>query len=288
MSTCRIGRRGRRLGTRGCHGRPPLDAAAAGEVSVRRASRWSWVARGRYSGRVATACSSSTRAAVAPGSRSSSEPGTRSAKTRTRVHRVDVEPGAVEQRGELVGVKRRPAPALAGTAGRSSASSRAQGLLEVAGHGPGDHGGVPLGDQQAERAAGTEHLGQRGRGRRRGRRRPRGRRGRAPRRRCRPADQSSRLDRSPWRPVTAATPLLAGPPVEGGQGVGAGVDDRDPVAELGDPDREPAGAAADVEDVARGLGRRRAPGAGRPTPRRCGRRRGGRCGRSRWLTWRPP
>ena len=47
----------------------------------RRASRWSWVASGRYSGRVATACSSSTSAAEAP-EESSKEPGTRSVNTR--------------------------------------------------------------------------------------------------------------------------------------------------------------------------------------------------------------
>ena len=42
---------------------------------------------------------------------------------------------------------------------------------------------------------------------------------------------------------------LAGPAGQRGQGVGAGVDHGDPVTELGDPDREAAGAAADVEDV---------------------------------------
>ena len=64
---------------------------------------------------------------------------------------------------------------------------------------------------------------------------------------------SSRVDRSPCWPVTRSATrhaALAGPPVEGGEGVGAGVDDPDPVTELGDPDREAAGAAADVEDVA--------------------------------------
>ena len=43
--------------------------------------------------------------------------------------------------------------------------------------------------------------------------------------------------------------LLVGPAGEGGQGVGAGVDDGDPVALGRHPDREPAGAAADVEDL---------------------------------------
>ena len=43
--------------------------------------------------------------------------------------------------------------------------------------------------------------------------------------------------------------LLVGPAGERGEGVGAGVDDGDPVAEAGEADREPAGAAADVEDT---------------------------------------
>ena len=79
---------------------------------------------------------------------------------------------------------------------------------------------------------------------------------------------SSRLDRSPWRPVTVDV-VLAGPAVEGGQGVGAGVDHGDPVAELADADGQPAGAAADVEDV-EPASPRRAPAPARTTPRRCG------------------
>ena len=39
------------------------------------------------------------------------------------------------------------------------------GRLEVTGHGPGHHGGVPLGDEQAEVSAGAQH---RGDGRQRG------------------------------------------------------------------------------------------------------------------------
>ena len=73
-------------------------------------------------------------------------------------------------------------------------------------------------------------------------------------------------------------PDLAGPAVQRGQGVGAGVDHGDPVAELGDPDREAAGAAADVEHVAGTLPR--APGAARPRPRRCGWHLD-----ARWQTW---
>ena len=43
--------------------------------------------------------------------------------------------------------------------------------------------------------------------------------------------------------------LLVGTTSEGGESVGAGVDDGDPVAPGSHPDREPAGAAADVEDL---------------------------------------
>jgi hypothetical protein len=42
---------------------------------------------------------------------------------------------------------------------------------------------------------------------------------------------------------------LGGAALEGGEGVGARVDDGDPVAELGERDGEAAGAAADVDDV---------------------------------------
>ncbi len=45
---------------------------------------------------------------------------------------------------------------------------------------------------------------------------------------------------------------LAGPALQRGQRVRAGVDDGDPVAELGERDGEPAGAAADVQDVEAG------------------------------------
>ncbi len=43
---------------------------------------------------------------------------------------------------------------------------------------------------------------------------------------------------------------LGRPPAQRGERVGAGVDHGDLVALLGEPDREPAGAAADVDDPA--------------------------------------
>ena len=73
------------------------------------------------------------------------------------------------------------------------------------------------------------------------------------------ATTSSRPAASPCTRADAATPASRGPALERGERVGAGVDDGDPVAELGQRHGEAAGAAAGVEDV-----ERRAPaGAGR-------------------------
>ena len=124
-----------------------------------------------------------------------------------------------------------------------------QRLLEVAGHGPGDDGGVALGDQQAEHSPGPHDPGQ---GRQRG---------------GRVVDDLEHTvaqhhvgavgtDDVEQAGQVALPPgdrdvVLARPAVESSQGVGAGVDHGDPVAEPADPDREATGAAADVEDVAR-------------------------------------
>ena len=261
MSTCRIGHASRRVAHAAPHGpgcrrvgvswstrdgpasarehvqlrgeREVLGRARRRRARARPGPRWHR-ARGRAGSR-------------APGRR---RPGRR-APRRARSRRP---PAA---RSSSSWVKRRPA---AGAPARVPASSsRARACCEVAGHRPGDHGGVALGDQQAEGAAGAQHLGGSWPARRRGRRRPRARRGRAPRRRCRGRRARAGVDRSPCCPVTS-TPALAGAAVERGERVGAGVDDRDPVAELGDPDGEPAGAAADVEDVA---GPARRPRTGR-------------------------
>ena len=83
---------------------------------------------------------------------------------------------------------------------------------------------------------------------------------------------------------------LAGTPVEGRQGIGAGVDHGDPVAEPGDRDGQAAGARPPPPAPPRA--------AGRTTPRRYGWRSGSsragrpatvsRGARSRDLPWRPP
>ena len=134
-----------------------------------------------------------------------------------------------------------------------------QRLGDVAGHGAGDDRGVPLGDQEREPAAGAEHLADRGQ--------------------CGGgvvdhlehavaehhvgAGGTGQLEQGAEVTLLAGDldAVLAGPAGQGGQGVGAGVDHGDPVAEPGHPDREAAGAAADVEDVEPGLVAARDPSA---------------------------
>ncbi len=118
-------------------------------------------------------------------------------------------------------------------------------LLEVAGHRPGHDGGVPLGDEQAEQPALAEHAGdgaQRGGG------------------------VGHHLEHavaehhvgSPGDVEVGEVALdagdqvgdagLVGAPAERRERVRTRVDDGDGVPLLGQPDREPAGAAADVDD----------------------------------------
>ena len=163
-----------------------------------------------------------------------------------------------------------PAGHRGGRVGRAGA----QRLLEVAGHGPGDHGGVPLGDQQAERAAGAEHP------------RHRGQRGGgvvddledAVAQHHVGAVGADHVEQAGQVALLAGDrdAVLAGPAVEGGQGVGAGVDHGDPVAEPG----RPGPRSRRCRRRCRGR-RRGSPLAGpalerRPTPRRCGCCRGAR------------
>ena len=105
------------------------------------------------------------------------------------------------------------------------------GLGEVAGHGAGEHGGVPLVDQQGEGAAGTKHRGDRAQGS------------------GRVVDEAEhavaqdQVDPASGDELAqvAEVALETGDPVghaalvgasgEGGEGVGTGVDDGDPVPE---------------------------------------------------------
>ena len=129
----------------------------------------------------------------------------------------------------------------------SSASAWATWPATPAGH----DRGVPLGDQEREPAAGAEHLADRGQ--------------------CGggfvdhlehtvaehhvSTGGTGQLEQGAEVTLLAGDldAVLAGPAGQGGQGVGAGVDHGDPVAEPGHPDREAAGAATDVEDVEPGL-----------------------------------
>ena len=137
------------------------------------------------------------------------------------------------------------------------------GLDEVSGHRPGEHGGVPLADQQGEGAAGTQHRGDRRQG-------PGGVVDEAEHAVAQDeVDSRTCLRTGSWTVFWVNNPgnqltqvvevalqtgdavghvLLVGPTGERGEGVGAGVDDGDLVAEAGESDREPAGAATDVED----------------------------------------
>ena len=213
------------------------------------ATTWSWLARVRNSGRSETARSSSSRAALAPGSRSSSEEGTRSVKTRMPWLLRMSKPGSLEQAGELLdGEPVLAGPGLAGPVLRLGIEE-GPGLGEVTGHRPGEHGGVPLADQQREGAVGPQHRDDRVQ---------RGSRIIDEAEHAVAQDQVDTLVGCQLAQVAQVAlqtgdpvghSLFVGPAGEGSQGVGAGVDDGDPVALGRHPDREPAGAAADVEDL---------------------------------------
>ena len=140
-----------------------------------------------------------------------------------------------------------PTSTAAGRSGRRVAVEQLAGGLEVAGHGARHDGRVPLGHEQAEVSAGAQHLGDGGEGA------------------GRVLDhlhdavaehEVGRLDQARQVGHVAllagdpvGDPALAGAAVEGGQGVRAGVDDLDGVAELGQRHGETSGAAADVDDA---------------------------------------
>ena len=127
----------------------------------------------------------------------------------------------------------------------------------MAGDGPGEHGAGAVGGREAHLAAGAEGAGDLAEG-------DRGvvddledvvaqRQVVAAAAAARCGRTSCRRSPSPWRPRTrVADPGGVGPAAEGGEGVGAGVDDGDVVAEPGQRDGEHAAAPADVEDPQRG------------------------------------
>ena len=111
-----------------------------------------------------------------------------------------------------------------------------------------------------------------------GRSRPHPRRRPLVRRRLTPDHRLRRRRARPTSPCTALTsschPGVAGPALQGGQRVGAGVDDRDRAAEPGQRHRPRAAAAADVEHRGRSAGRAVADAAtSAATARYTGRRR---------------
>ena len=111
-------------------------------------------------------------------------------------------------------------------------------------------GRVAVGDQDAERAAGTQHRDQRLDRRRGPRRRARGRRGRGPGRRCpaRPRRAARRRRPGPRGPTAPVSPARRCSEARA-SGLGSTTVTRWP--SLGQRDGEPAGAAADVDHVQR-------------------------------------
>ncbi len=113
---------------------------------------------------------------------------------------------------------------------------------------------MPLVDEQAERPAGAQGRGERGQ---RGRRVLDDLQDAVAEHHVGPAvrdqvGQRAQVALASADPVGDAA--LVGATREDGQRVGAGVDDHHLVAELGDPDREAAGASPDVEDGGRPIG----------------------------------
>ena len=156
------------------------------------------------------------------------------------------QPGTLEQGLELIAGE--AVSGAAGVAARGARVEEVAGGLEVTGHGPGDDGRVTLGDQQAEVAAGAQHPGD-------GRQRGGGVVDDLEHAVAQDQVDAAGLDEAgevAEVALLAGDPVgdaaLPGPPVEGGEGVGAGVDDPDVVTQLGQRDGEPAGAAADVDD----------------------------------------
>lgn len=171
-------------------------------------------------------------------------------------HRMDLrrtEPGRREHLGQFrVGEPALVRPAVTTYLGNAVLGSTVleyiPGLAELTGQRASEYGGVPLADQDAECSL--------------------GRQGRAdgPKGVDRISDQpedlvaEDQIDGTGYDQIreSGQVPLVAGDPVghavlvgtsvQGRQRIGARVDDRDPVAELGETDREPAGPAPDVED----------------------------------------
>ena len=117
----------------------------------------------------------------------------------------------------------------------------------MAGHRPGHDGCVALGDEQAEVTTGAQHAGDRREG------------GGGVVDHLQDAVAQHEVGLVDQARQVGEVALLAGDPVgdaalagttvEGGEGVGAGVDDLDAVAQLGQRYGETAGAAADVDDA---------------------------------------
>ena len=220
-----------------------------GHRQARAARTCSWVATARNSRRPGGGRSRSSRAAAA-GSASESAPGTRSAEAADAVDLPDRQPGGARAApASSVSVNRRGSGSP-GPHRPSGSSSAWRASREAPGDGPGEHDGVAVGGQHAERAAGAQHRGEGldgGRGRRR---RARARRGTGP---GRPGRARPRRAAPPRRPAPRGPShaRLAGAALSEARASGLGSTTVTRWPSLGQRHGEPAGAAADVDHVER-------------------------------------
>lgn len=164
------------------------------------------------------------------------------------VHGADLEAGRVGERGELFGGEA-AGHGVAGAPAARRVGKSVPRLGEVSGEGAGEDRAAQSGGEQTEAAAGPERgdgvpyafglvvdvlqdpVAEHG----------------VVARAADHVEQSADVALDAGDEV--GDPGLGGPALQREQRVGAGVDDRDPVAEAGDGDREVPGAAARVEDV---------------------------------------
>ena len=235
--------------------RTGVDVRRPDRSSGRRASRCSWVAMSRYGRRAASG--QFERRPAPPGRASATAPGTRSATTRTPWICSTASPAAASSAVRGVGVEA-AAQRVAGAGAAVRVAQQRGRDVELAGDRAGQHGGGPVGDEHAGRAAGAQRAGER--------RRPPARvvddlqHGVAEHQvdagRPRPARRASR--RRPARRATrSATPASAARRVSAASASGLGSTTVTVWPASGQRHGEPAGAAADVDHGELGGRRRR-------------------------------
>ena len=167
---------------------------------------------------------------------------------------LDLEPGTGDELSELVGVEP-PVHAVGRTPAAGGVGEDPGCLLRMAGQGPGEDRRRPVGDQQAEPPAGTQDAGDRREGLDR------------VVHHLEDAVAQDHVDALPPHQIgeigevtllthdAVVEPALGDAALQSSQGVGARVDDSDPVTTQGERDGETARASPGVEDVEAGSGR---------------------------------